>query len=211
MCIFAASIKHHRIMKNISHIVILCFATAILLAGCGVLYDFKPIKQFDQKDYDQMITSVLDRNFKINPIVSDYEQFDAYRTCIQDSLWQHQTAVQPVQILYFKKDSLLSYHINCTAKGGLSNLNWNTDQRFETFPPVSAVTITLQMQNLSKIRDIYGIHDDSEYLIVVFWTNMLPKISKSAIETVKTNLRENEVVNKTSIVLINTDKFYVTP
>ena len=196
-------------MKNISHIVILCFATAILLAGCRVLYDFKPIKQFDQKDYDQMITSVLDRNFKINPIVSDYEQFDAYRTCIQDSLWQHQTAVQPVQILYFKKDSLLSYHINCTAKGGFSNLNWNTDQRFETFPPVSAVPITPQMQNLSKIRDIYGIHDDSEYLIVVFWTNMLPKISKSAIETVKTNLRENGAAKKAAIVLINTDKFYV--
>ena len=199
-------------MKKIRTLCAILFAitTAILLAGCRVLYDFKPIKQFDQKDYDQMISSVLDRDFKINPIVSDYEQFDAYRTCIQDSLWQHQTAVQPVQILYFKKDSLLSYHINCTAKGGLSNLNWNTDQRFETFPPVSAVTITPQMQNLSKIRDIYGINDDSEYLIVVFWTNMLPKISKSAIETVKTNLRENGAAKKSAIVLINTDKFYVT-
>ena len=196
-------------MKNISHIVILFLAIAILLSGCGLMYGYKPIKQFDQKDYDQMITSVLDRDFKINPIVSEYEQFDAYRTCIQDSLWQHQTAVQPVQILYFKKDSLISYHINCTAKGGFSNLNWNTDQRFETFPPLSAVTITPQMQNLSKIRDIYGIHDDSEYLIVVFWTNMLPKISKSAIETVKTNLRENGAVKKAAIVLINTDKFYV--
>ena len=198
-------------MNNKNHIITLCFAVAILLAGCGVLYDFKPIKQFDQKEYDKMITFVIDRDFKINPIVSEYEQFDAYRTCIQDSLWQHQTAVQPVQILYFKKDSLLSYHINCTAKGGFSNLNWNTDQRFETFPPVSAVPITPQMQNLSKIRDIYGIHDDSEYLIVVFWTNMLPKISKSAIETVKTNLRENGAVNKVGLVLVNTDKFYVTP
>ncbi len=74
---------------------------------------------------------------------------------------------------------------------------------------MSAVPITPQMQNLSKIRDIYGIHDDSEYLIVVFWTNMLPKISKSAIETVKTNLRENGAVKKAAIVLINTDKFYV--
>ena len=196
-------------MKNTSHIATSCFAITILLAGCGVLYGYKTLKQFDQKDYDQMITSVLDRDFKISPIVSDYGQFDAYRTCIQDSLWQHQTAVQPVQILYFKKDSLLSYHINCTAKGGFSNLNWNTDQRFETFPPVSAVPITPQMQNLSKIKDIYGIHDDSEFLVVVFWTNMLPKISKSAIETVKTNLRENGAVNKTGIVLVNTDKFYV--
>lgn len=197
-------------MKNKSHIAILCLAIAILLTGCGLLYGYKPLKQFDQKDYDLMITSVLDQDYKISHIVSDYEQFDAYRTCIQDSLWQHQTAVQPVQILYFKKDLLRSYHINCTAKGGLSNLNWNTDQRFETFPPVSAVPITPQMQNLSKIRDIYGIDDDSEYLIVVFWTNMLPKISKSAIETVKTNLRENGAVNKAGIVLVNTDKFYVT-
>ena len=197
------------VMINRKLIILLFLAIAILLAGCRVLYDFKPIKQFDQKEYDQMITSVLDRDFKIKPIVSEYEQFDAYRTCIQDSLWQHQTAVQPVQILYLKKDSLLSYHINCTAKGGLSNLNWNTDQRFETFPPATAVPITPQMQNLSKIRDIYGINDDSEYLIVVFWTNMLPKISKSAIETVKTNLRENGAVNKAAIVLINTDMFYV--
>lgn len=199
-------------MKKIRTLCAILFAIAIaiLLASCGVLYDFKPIKQFDQKEYDKMITSVMDRDFKIKPIVSEYEQFDAYRTCIQDSLWQHQTAVQPVQILYFKKDSLLSYHINCTAKGGFANLNWNTDQRFETFPPATAVLITPQMQNLSKIRDIYGINDDSEYLIVVFWTNMLPKISKSAIETVKTNLRENGAVNKAAILLVNTDKFYVT-
>lgn len=138
-------------MKNESRFATLFLAIAILLAGCRVLYDFKPIKQFDQKEYDKMITSVLDRDFKIKPIVSEYEQFDAYRMCIQDSLWQHQTAVQPVQILYLKKDSLLSYHINCTAKGGLANLNWNTDQRFETFPPATAVPITPQMQNLSKI------------------------------------------------------------
>jgi hypothetical protein len=81
-----AANNHHRMMKNKSRFALLFLAIAILLASCGVLYDFKPIKQFDQKDYDQMITSVLDRNFKINPIVSDYEQFDAYRTCIQDSL-----------------------------------------------------------------------------------------------------------------------------
>lgn len=195
-------------MKNKSRFALLFLAIAILVAGCGVLYDFRPVKQFDQNDYDKMITSVIDRDFKINHTVSDYEQFDAYRTCIQDSLWQYQTAVQPVQILYFKKGSLISYHINCTAKGGLSNLNWNTDKRFETFPPAKAVPITPQMQNLPKIREIYRINDDSEYLIVVFWTNMLPKISKSAIETVKTNLRENGAVNKTTILLVNTDKFY---
>lgn len=51
-------------MKNKSLIATLCFVIAILLAGCGVLYGYKPIKQFDQKEYDKMITSVLDRDFK---------------------------------------------------------------------------------------------------------------------------------------------------
>ena len=68
--LFGEAIKQTRktigfTMKNKSHIVILCLSTAILLAGCGLLYGYKPLKQFDQKDYDQMITSVLDRNFKI--------------------------------------------------------------------------------------------------------------------------------------------------
>jgi hypothetical protein len=188
---------------------IVCLVAALLLAACGLMYGYKPLKQFDQKSYDSMVSSVLDQHFKITTIVSDYEQFDAYRTCIPDSTWQHQTVVQPVQIAYFRKDTLISYHINCMAKGGLSNLNWNTDHRFETFPPATALPISPEMQKASKVREIYGIHDDSKYLILIFWTNMLPKISKSAIETVKTNLRDNAAAQKAAVVLVNTDKFYI--
>ncbi len=54
-------------MKKIRTLCAMLFAiaTAILLAGCGLLYGYKPLKQFDQKDYDQMITSGLDQDFKI--------------------------------------------------------------------------------------------------------------------------------------------------
>ena len=52
--------------------------------------------------------------------------------------------------------------------------------------------------------------DNNEYLIVVFWSNMLSKISKSAIETVKSNLSKYGNVDQASIVLINTDKYYVS-
>jgi hypothetical protein len=52
-------------MKNESRFALLFLAIAILLAGCGMLYGYKPLKQFDQNNYDQMITSVLDQDFKI--------------------------------------------------------------------------------------------------------------------------------------------------
>ena len=53
-------------MKNESRFATLFLAIAILLAGCRVLYDFKPIKQFDQKEYDKMITSVLDQVYGVS-------------------------------------------------------------------------------------------------------------------------------------------------
>ena len=70
--------------------------------------------------------------------------------------------------------------------------------------------ITPSMSSLSEIRNIYHIMDNNEYLIVVFWSNMLSKISKSAIETVKSNLSKYGNVDQASIVLINTDKYYVS-
>lgn len=174
------------------------------------MYGYKPLKQFDKNEYEAVVASVLDDNFKMNSIISDSAQFAFYRMILSDSLWQYKTSAQPVQILYFKGDKLVSYHINCTAQGGLTGLNWNTDHRFETFPPASAMPITPSMSSLSEIRNIYHITDNNEYLIVVFWSNMLSKISKSAIETVKSNLSKYGNVDQASIVLINTDKYYVS-
>lgn len=182
----------------------------LVIGGCSLMYGYKPIKQFDKNEYEAVVASVLDDNFKMNSIISDSAQFAYYRMILSDSLWQHKTSAQPVQILYFKGDKLVSYHINCTAQGSLSGLNWNTDQRFEIFPPASAMPITPSMSSLSEIRNIYHISDKNEYLIVVFWSNMLSKISKSAIETVKANLSKYGNVDQASIVLINTDKYYVS-
>lgn len=182
----------------------------LVMGGCGMMYGYKPIKQFDKNEYEAVVTSVLDDNFKMHSIISDSAQFASYRKILSDSLWQHSTSAQPVQILYFKGDKLVSYHINCTARGSLSGLNWNTDHRFETFPPTSAMPITPSMSALSEIRNIYHITDNNEYLIVVLWSNMLSKISKSAIETVKSNLSKYGNIGQATIVLINTDKYYVS-
>jgi hypothetical protein len=204
--LLAIGIPVRRIAKRLTVV----FFAIVLMSGCSLMYGYKPIKQFDHNEYDAVISSVSDENFKIYPLISDSAQFASYRMILSDSLWQHKTSAQPVQILYFKGNTLVSYHINCTAQGGLTGLNWNTDHRFETFPPASAMPITSSMSSMSEIRNIYHITDNKEYLIVVFWSNMLSKISKSAIETVKANLSKYGNNDQASIVLINTDKYYVS-
>jgi hypothetical protein len=204
--LLAIGIPVRRIAKRLTVV----FFAIVVMGGCSLMYGYKPIKQFDKNEYEAVVASVVDDNFKMHSIISDSAQFASYRMILSDSLWQHSTSAQPVQILYFKGDKLISYHINCTAQGSLSGLNWNTDQRFETFPPASAMPIIPSMSSLSEIRNIYHISDKNEYLIVVFWSNMLSKISKSAIETVKSNLSKYGNVDQASIVLINTDKYYVS-
>ena len=181
----------------------------LIICGCGLLYGYKPLKQFDSNEYNSVISSVLDENFKINHLISDSVQFDAYRRSVPDSNWQQTLSGQPIQVLYFKGDSLVSYHANCLARGGLLNLNWNVNHRFEIFPPTSAISVTHTMLSLPDIRKIYNLTDNNEYLIIVFWSTMLSKVSKKTIETVKTNLIRYGNLDKTSIVLINTDKYYI--
>lgn len=204
--LLAIGIPVSRIAKRLTVV----FFAIVVMGGCGMMYGYKPIKQFDKNEYDAVVASVSDENFKMYSIISDSVQFASYRNIMSDSLWQQSTSGQPIQILYFKGDKLVSYHINCTAKGGVTGLNWNTDHRFETYPPVSAMPITPSLHSLSKVKSIYHITDNNEYLIIVFWSNMLSKISKSAIETVKSNVSQYGNVNQASIVLINTDKYYAS-
>lgn len=191
-------------------IIVYLFFAIVVMGGCGLMYGYKPIKQFDNKEYDAVISSISDKKFNSYPLISDSVQFASYRKILSDSLWQSNISAQPIQILYFRKDTLVSYHINCTARGGFTGLNWNTDHRFETFPPTSAMPITPSMLSLSEVKNIYHTNDNNEYLIIVFWSNMLTKISKTAIETVKSNLSKYGNVDQASIMLINTDMYFVS-
>lgn len=187
---------------------ILLFAMT-LFTGCATMFGIKDISQFDQSKCDDFVAAVQEDDLSIHAVTSDAEHFETYRSLVGDSLWRESISAQPVQILYFKDGSLVSYHINCTAKARFFNLDWNTDHRFETFPPTSAIELEERYQALSQLRKLYDISDNRPYLIVVFWSNMTPKIAKTAVETVKKNLRQYGNPNIADIVLINTDHYYL--
>lgn len=62
----------------------------------------------------------------------------------------------------------------------------------------------------TKYQRVYPeINGDGEYTIIVYWTNVLPKISRSAIKTVFANLKEFQQVENCQVYLINDDQFLI--
>ena len=174
----------------------------------SVLYGVRNIDKFEQKRCDDFAESVGRDNIALTALVSDSLQLVKYWNLFADTLWK-KTAVQPVQILYFTGDTLVSYHVNCYAKGGMTSLDWNTDNRFGQFPPKTAVPLANMKLRFSQIAELYGVEAKKDLKIVVFWTNMLGKISKSAVNAALDNVEKHGKDKECETFIINTDKFFI--
>jgi len=198
-------------MKKIIFLVIISLSITSCTFIFSKLYGVKEISGFNQREYRKFINSVKDSTITMYDIAidsSDFTRFFKYET----SPHKRKIFSQPIQILYFNKSKkLISFHANCFAKGKLTNLDWNTDLRFNTFPPLSAVAADSIPTNLNKYRSILetiNFTDNKKYVIIIFWTRMLEKVSKTAILTVINNLKKFNKVNDSVIILVNTDDFF---
>jgi hypothetical protein len=181
------------------------------LSSCGMIlhhiYGVNILNEFNHNHYDNFI---IKTPTKCVSIVSSANQYKEVIELGLDKI-QKKDLVQPIQLMYFNNNSLNSYHINCYAKGRFSNLDWNTDNRFNYFPPKTAVNVKGIQIDLEKIRAIYPSTASciGKNTIVIFWTLMLEKQSRGAIDIVIQNLEDNKKMEVTNIILINTDKYYI--
>jgi hypothetical protein len=184
-----------------------------LISSCTTvfykIYGISTIISYSEKadkDFLKEVNSELD----LTHIVSDSSQYCLLNNYGMNSSLRKNLS-QPIQLFYFENDSLKSYHVNCTAKGGLGNINWNTDNRFEQFIPKSAVKLDSLKLSLQNLQSIYAaIKNDKKYTVIIFYTLMFKKIAKSGIKTVEKNVTLFNKNKESNIYIINTDKFYST-
>ena len=133
----------------------------------------------------------LPKDFAFTPIVCNNEQFFQVSSLGVDSM-QMKDLYQPLKIMVFHGDSLISFHINCKCPPtALFNLNWNYWHQFDVFPPTTTVPLDDYTVTRNQLMNIFPeINGDSDYTVLVFWTNMLNKISRSEIKTVHKNLKK---------------------
>ena len=198
-------------IKPLSFIIV----AALLLSGCtaifSTLYGVRNLKTFEPEKCEKFASYVKRENISLSAHVSDSVQFDAYRLLSPDTTWQKQTLIQPIQMLYFHHDTLVSMHINCYAPGKLTSLDWNFDNRFGEFPPKTAVPLEGNGLSYRKLQQIYQLPEslNTEYQIVIFWTNMIRRISKDAVNTALDNIEKFHREADCDVFLINNDQFFI--
>lgn len=200
--------KRHLSQEMKAHNLLILFSLLIILSSCSWLYGVKRISGVDR---EACATFAAKANLSGGcfSCISDVVDYKKYIHCDGgDSLLSHHLS-QPVQILYFQGKQLVSYHVNCCAKGGLCGLNWNTEKRFDTFPPTSVIPTTDIPITLDTLLHVYPqlqMSEEKHYTIVLFWTNAFLKISEQAWNQISSNIADNR--SDCNVILINTDAFY---
>ena len=162
---------------------IIVIAVLLVLSGCNtlapMLFGFREINGYDAEQCEKFYRK-LPKDFAFTPLVCDEEQFSS---------------------------ELVSFHVNCYCPPTLGfNLNWNYNHQFDEFPPTTSVPLDGYKVKLSEMQTVFPeIKGEKGYTVLVFWTNMLHKISKSEIKTVYKNLKKFGQLEMVEVYLINND------
>ena len=183
--------------------------TLLALSSCStimpMLFGLQEINGYNAEQCAKFYKK-LPKDFVFTPVVCNDEQFFAVSNLGADSM-QMKNLYQPLKIMYFHGESLVSFHINCYCPPtALFNLNWNYRNQFDEFPPATTVPLDGYTVTRSQLMNIFPeIKREKEYTVLVFRTNMLAKISRSEIKTVYKNLKKFGHLNDADIYLVNDD------
>lgn len=188
---------------------ILFFGTLLALTGCNTLmstlFGLQEIHGYDARQCEKFYKR-LPKDFDFTPLVCNNEQFFAVSNLGADSM-QMKDLYQPLKIMVFHGDTLVSFHINCYCPPTVFfNLKWNFKHQFDVFPPTTTVPLEGYTVTRSQMQSVFPeIKGEKEYTVLVFWTNVLTKISRSEIKTVHRNLKKFGHLNDVEVYLVNDD------
>lgn len=189
--------------------------TLLFLASCNFvsrnLFGIKYQTEFSSIKYQKFLAEIDTFKVIYNSYIADTSQLNLFLKKFESRKIK-KNLYQPVQILYFKDKSLVSFHANCFAQKGLK-LDWNMSNRFDKFIPQTSISLDSMKIDLEQIINSYHIklaNNDKKIIIFIFWSLMMENASKSAIYTVIKNLKEFKQESSTEINLVNLDKIYIS-
>lgn len=186
----------------------------LLVQGCSPLAKLVfGISEIDEYRPEQAESFLADAQ-KLLPcemIVSDSAQYmQMIHLSEADTDMMHHRS-QLVQVLCFDTDTLCFYHISCYAQTGIVRINWNHYGSFDHFPPAPTVVADpTRAMTLSRYAAIYPqlAQQDKRYTVVLFWTNVLRRVSRQALEAVAQSVQGHEA--ECRVVLVCSDPFFAS-
>lgn len=182
------------------------FSETIVLKLVGI----QELEVFSQKDYEESLAKLKEKYpDDAQFLISTEEQFLSYSSLVSND--KQYVLTKPIQLLYFKEDSLVSIHSSCNAPLDYWTwkLDWNIDNRFEQFPPLSSTPVfDIKLQQLQEIYHFSSVGTDKNTL-VVFWSLMMEKQVYEAIRTVIYNKNLSSKTEELDVIFINVDHAFL--
>lgn len=172
------------------------------------LYGVREINVFDESEVEKFYQKI--EHSTTNLIIDSKDFYELSK--IETNELRTNNLSQPIQTLYFEDNQLSYFHANCYAKGKLNgSLDWNTNNRFETFIPQSAINpANFDIEWWHYTEKTPKLNSDKKYKVLILWTLMLEKQTNEAINTVVQNLNKFNQQDSTDLFLINIDKAFIT-
>ncbi|MGB7529545.1 hypothetical protein [Sphingobacterium cellulitidis] len=193
-------------------IVFLIFPLLLSLTSCNKILmsaaGIKKIQEFDSVNFEKTTEYFKELYPATQSIYVSDSAFTKYRKSFAE--FSRNELDQPIQILYFDKDQLKSFHANCYAKPSLTmRLDWNYDGKFDNYFPKTALEIP-NNKGLHSIISNFNIPvSKDQSTIVFFWSNMLNRESKRAFKQIVDNIHKSPNHEQPNVIAINTDNSFI--
>lgn len=193
---------------------LILFIISLQLMSCqqimSKLYGVQPLTAINQQGNEEFISELDFDKFTHEARTVEKQYFETIKNFADEDTVLLKYLYQPLQAWYFKEDSLVSVHLNCLVPGGVQYLRWNYQDRFNSFPPHSAVNtseLNINLIDLLRLNDI-SKKPKEDYIVFIYWTSMMSKQAKYFINLILENIKQN---NKSNIefYIINTDALYL--
>lgn len=199
-------------------VVLLWLASQGLTSCTTVTESVYGMRQPDAVNYSQVQEYAQEYGVGVAPgksfalDVSYYEFLKRQPLALQEVAANH---AQPLQLLYYNRaGQLISYHVNRYASG-FPNLDWNSDNQLEVFPPVSQAPTDSMLsftQLAPFLRTVGGsrvqaMESLADYTVVVFWSHRMGRQSRRLLAAAQKNLERAPAGQKTYIMYVNNDAY----
>jgi len=195
--------------------VVSIFLLLLLCSSCSLIFrtmfGFNKIASININDYNDFVSKCKDNDLSMRFFISDSSYIANISKYGQTTQFKDYLK-QPMQAFLFFNDSLKFFTANCLVPPKLPNLNWNYQNKFEEFPPKNTVnldSISLSFSNFKIVLpELRGL-GNYNYIYIINWNLMTERQSFNLIDEIKNNIKKFDKMDSVSVVLINTDDFYI--
>ena len=185
----------------------------LIIISCRHRINWRYLSEADLENFRKEFNLPKEKTFRLDTNYRRY-LFSFDTTKYADQIKNH---YQPIQALYYDRDQLVSFHINCYAGidvSGKDDLNWDQENAFASFLPKSVVPVDSLLplsKHLSFIKTFDNKPIDTtgfsafDFTIIIHWGKKWRSNDSKNLINIVSNNANLAGKKRLNIIYVNSD------